>query len=547
MKSLFTAFFLLVALQFSTAQMARVQFIHNAPGDNVDIYIDDNLYVDNFVFRTATPYVDVPIGTLNIQIAPANSTSSEEAMNSQTLKINPDETYVVMLGLVQKGSPDYQITMTNQVSELADTGNTVGIAFANGTPDAGDLDFFWKEFAFSLYDDVAYGNFGEMISLPTGAYDIDITAGFDNEEVFISNSFDFSWWRGNSLILFTSGFAEGEPAMKTYVALSTGGTFPLESLPMDNETSIAFTQFIHNAVKENVDIYIDEVKLEDDLVFRTATPFLELKAKQEITIGIAPKNSESVQEVYKKLPITLQAEGEYVMMLNGAVTGNPNDISIDVYDQGKQSADSNSKVSLLFCNGAMDAPTLDFSVDDAVLHRAVAQGDFASYTDFEPSTYQFELSDNSGTRKSYEARFGFWKGGSAVVYTSGNFDGSTPNLKLFVALSTGGTFPLREMDSSEIEGRNSTILDQEGVLIETLGNITYGPLTTNLYLPEVAPVSLVIVDTQGRPVMTERYGKLDAGMNRVVTDAYKLTSGNYFIRWKVGRVVQTQRIVVAGH
>lgn len=550
MRILFTAAFLLCLVQISVAQLARVQFIHNAPGDNIDIYIDGNLYVNNLVFRTATPYVDIPLGSVQIQVASANSTSSADAITTISTKLENDQAYVIMVGLLEKGRPDYEIAITNQVSEYADTGNTVGISFVNGSPNTGELDFFWKEFSFSLFDDIAYGDFSPMLSLPTGQYDIDITSAFDNEEIFTSHSFDFHWWRGRSLVLFTSGFEDSEPYLKTYVCLSTGGTFALEDLAVEEEVLTAFAQVIHNAAKENVDIYIDTKKVEDNLVYRTATPFLELMAKQEITIGVAPKNSTSAEDVYKKVTVTLEVEDNYVIILNGDITGNPDDIEINIFDQGQQQASGNSKVSLLFCNGATGGTETDFAADEVVVHNNVLTGGFTSYIDFEPTTYRFELKDNENLIAAYEAHFDFWKGGAAVVYTSGRYNDASMPLKMYVALPTGGTFPLSELEDfggSELEGRSEEIAMTETLRVETHGNVVNEQVTTFLHMQERAPVRATIYNSAGLPIKQINFGRHDKGTNRMTINTQDLSSGAYVIHWMVGRAVHSERVIVAWH
>ncbi|MFO7615272.1 MAG: DUF4397 domain-containing protein [Bacteroidales bacterium] len=60
------------------APTARLQVIHNAadPGAAaVDIYVNGGLLLDNFAFRAATPFIDVPAGVeLSIAVAPPTST-----------------------------------------------------------------------------------------------------------------------------------------------------------------------------------------------------------------------------------------------------------------------------------------------------------------------------------------------------------------------------------------------------------------------------------------------------------------------------------------
>ncbi|MEE4176634.1 MAG: DUF4397 domain-containing protein, partial [Bacteroides sp.] len=74
--SLISGFFLLISPGLF-AQESRIQIIHNsadAAVDMVDIYVNGDLFLEDFAFRTATPFVDVPAGVdLDIIVAPAGA------------------------------------------------------------------------------------------------------------------------------------------------------------------------------------------------------------------------------------------------------------------------------------------------------------------------------------------------------------------------------------------------------------------------------------------------------------------------------------------
>ena len=56
---------LLMGATISNAQTARLQVIHNsadAAAAVVDVYVDNALLLDDFEFRTASPFVDAPSG-----------------------------------------------------------------------------------------------------------------------------------------------------------------------------------------------------------------------------------------------------------------------------------------------------------------------------------------------------------------------------------------------------------------------------------------------------------------------------------------------------
>jgi hypothetical protein len=80
----------------SFAQTARIQIIHNAAdpaAQEVDVYVNGTLALDNFAFRAATPFIDLPAGvTLNIGIAPGNSGSVNDTLKNFQVILQENET-----------------------------------------------------------------------------------------------------------------------------------------------------------------------------------------------------------------------------------------------------------------------------------------------------------------------------------------------------------------------------------------------------------------------------------------------------------------------
>src|SRR5690606_25729114 len=79
---------------------ARLQVIHNAAepaASVVDIYVNDALYENDFAFRAATEFRTVPANvTLNIQVAPGNSSSSAQAIATIPVTLEDGKTYVAI-------------------------------------------------------------------------------------------------------------------------------------------------------------------------------------------------------------------------------------------------------------------------------------------------------------------------------------------------------------------------------------------------------------------------------------------------------------------
>lgn len=98
MKNLLLPVMAVLLMQTAHAQTARVQIIHNsadAAAAEVDIYVDAGLALDDFAFRTATPYIDLPADNqIEIAVAPSNSTGVGDAIATFPITLTSGETYV---------------------------------------------------------------------------------------------------------------------------------------------------------------------------------------------------------------------------------------------------------------------------------------------------------------------------------------------------------------------------------------------------------------------------------------------------------------------
>ena len=79
---------------------ARVQVIHNSAdlaAASVDIYLNNTLLIDNFNFRTASPFIDAPAGEeITISVAPSTSMSSSQALSSFNYTLEENATYILV-------------------------------------------------------------------------------------------------------------------------------------------------------------------------------------------------------------------------------------------------------------------------------------------------------------------------------------------------------------------------------------------------------------------------------------------------------------------
>ncbi len=106
MKQLYLLTMLMFTLSSAvSAQTARLQVILNsadAAAAQVVVWINNSKALSNFAFRTATPFIDVPVNTPStVAVQPPGSTSASNPLWSETYTLEPGRSYVLVAnGLV---------------------------------------------------------------------------------------------------------------------------------------------------------------------------------------------------------------------------------------------------------------------------------------------------------------------------------------------------------------------------------------------------------------------------------------------------------------
>ncbi|RPI67042.1 MAG: DUF4397 domain-containing protein, partial [Ignavibacteriae bacterium] len=136
------------------SQTARVQMIHNAadPGAAlVDIWVDGVKAVDNFGFRKATPFRDLPAGSpIVIGFAPPTSTTYKDTIKTVTIPaLRPGRSYhIVAHGVMDTTkfaqNPDgrdviLQIVIIEGALEKSDEPGKTAVRASHGVTDAGTV------------------------------------------------------------------------------------------------------------------------------------------------------------------------------------------------------------------------------------------------------------------------------------------------------------------------------------------------------------------------------------------------------------------------
>jgi hypothetical protein len=244
----------LVELPQEAISTARIQVIHNSAdviAEKVDVYLDGMLIVDDFEFRTATPFVDVPANrNIDVDIYPANSTENEQStpVASFTYNLEGNQKYILVASgtVTQAGFDPYRpfdIYVYGNAREMATESTNTDVVVFHGSTDAPAVDVYEVGAgAGQIINDLTYGNFAGYLGLPTSNYTLQIRDDRgENEVATYYAPLSTLGLDGNSLTIVASGFLN--PAANNdgasfglWVALASGG--PLVQLPLALTTGL---------------------------------------------------------------------------------------------------------------------------------------------------------------------------------------------------------------------------------------------------------------------------------------------------------------------
>lgn len=277
--------------------MARVEVIHNAAAMDaatVDLYLNDEILVDDFDFRTSTGFVDLPAKMpLKIDVAPGTSTSVAESLGTFNYDLDDMGSYILVAnGIVGSGNYNpatpFDIYVTADAREAASMmGNTDVLVF-HGSTDAPTVDVAETGVgAGTIVDDLAYGEFDGYLELGTADYELTIQDETGAVDVATFQApLSTLMLDGAAITVLASGFLdptanENGAIFGLWVSLGTGGGL----IPLSNVTGIDDVEVISSAglypnpandnatlsfeLTEGTNMYIDVINSVGQSVYNT--------------------------------------------------------------------------------------------------------------------------------------------------------------------------------------------------------------------------------------------------------------------------------------
>jgi hypothetical protein len=199
--------------------MARLQVIHNAADPAakvVDIYLDNEILLEDFSFRDATEFIDAPANQeLAIGVAPGNSASAEDIIATIPVNLLAGETYIAIANGVLNpdqfaDNPDGKSTafslLVKEMAREEGTDGNVDFFILHGATDAPAVNATVIDGPV-LAENAAYSDMTDYISVPAARYPVQLAVA-STGNAFITYDVDLEGLGGQSAVVIASGFLD---------------------------------------------------------------------------------------------------------------------------------------------------------------------------------------------------------------------------------------------------------------------------------------------------------------------------------------------------
>lgn len=582
----------LLALPTSTISSTRLQAIHNCAdlaANQVDVYVQSATsgpsaikLIDDFAFRTASSFIDVPVGeTISLSIALPTSTSAVGALATFTYNLSATNKYQLIASGIVSGSgytpnniaAPFNLTAYTMAKERSSSTSITDVLVYHGSTDAPTVDVvvpFSGTNPFipnAIVNNANYGAFAGYLNLPTADYKLQIRDEFsENVVAEYSAPLQTLGLNGAALTVLASGFLNPTnnstgPNFGLYVALPSGGA--LIALPSSTISSTRL-QAIHNSADlaaTQVDVYVQSptsgptpIRLIDNFAFRTASSFIDVPVGETITLSIALPTSTSAVGALATFTYNLSAANKYQLIASGIVSGSgytPNNIvapfNLVANAAVRERALVSTNTDVLVFHGSTDAPTVDVQAQGAgTIVNDMAYGTYNStgYLQLPSNTaagdYTLHITDAAGTSTvvSYLAPLNTLSltSKAITVLASGFYSPSNnstgPAFGLWVALPTGGNLiPLPVFITTSLKEKNA---------LSNAISVYPNPFNDQININNEANINLdvTILDVTGKIVSSEK-----SNSNSITINTSELTQGVYIINVKSNELSANYKVV----
>ena len=305
--------------------------IHNSAdlaAAKVDVWLNDAPLLNDFEFRTASPFVDVQAGIpFVISIADSASTDTTNALAQFTYTLAEDSTYILVAnGIVSptgySPATPFNIDVFGSAKEASGVATTTDVLVYHGATDAPAVDVEERSIpAGTVVDSIAYSEFDGYLSLNTQAYTLDVIVnGTTTSAGIFSAPLSSLGLGGSAITVLASGFVDptvnsNGAAFILWVALPAGGNL----VPLTNITSLD-EQFLQ--LSNSLNLYPNPSNGQFTLEFDDASNLpdrvlmydLNGRVVRELSSSVNTINSFDVSDLSKGTYFVQIVQGENIAM-----------------------------------------------------------------------------------------------------------------------------------------------------------------------------------------------------------------------------------------
>ena len=536
----------------SLAQTARVQAIHNCPDPaaaTVDVWLNNTLLINDFDYKTASPYIDAPAGVdFDLVIAAPTSTDTTGAIFRKTFNLPANGQFVVVAsgGLAETGATAFDLRAYGGQEEATNQGSgEISVNIIHGSYDAPMVDIYEVQIpAGELAPDLSFGDdLGGYADLPAADFDVQVRT----QAGVVAAEFDLnvSGLADSAAIVLATGYLDPASAVGTepfglIAVLPNGAVIPIAS----KNVTPARLQVIHNCAAtdaDEVDVWLNAGPnpLIDNFKFRTASPFIDAPAGQFFDVSIALPTSTDTANALFRQTFLLESAKTYIVIASGIVnlsggTYTPNvPFSLEVIADAREVAANAGECDVIVFHGATDAPAVDVvetqvGAGTIVDNMSYGETNSTGYLELAATDYDLSVTDSTGgtTLFRYDVNLTSLADSAVTVLASGFVDPSVNNsgagFGLWAALRIGGNLIELPLLPTGIDNE----LELEG--FNMFPNPAVERIDFTFDSNESKVMTTRIVNVMGQEIFNEQFNVL-AGQNRNEIDITDLATGYYYL------------------
>ncbi|MBK7427854.1 MAG: DUF4397 domain-containing protein [Saprospiraceae bacterium] len=467
-----------------TRDFSRIQFINISDTGPKDVYLNDNLWLNDFDSDSATVFMNIVAGRLNqFAIAPADSESAEDAVSIFEYNLHRDSVHTLYLtGGTDPMDFPYVWKMNNSSREqaLVDTLIDMNIFHAAQTLPVLSINITnigtWTS-------NLSYSNLSNYSTYQPGKYYVELYEQTDLINTFYVNLSDLE---GEALHFFITSPDSDTTEIGLSAALSDGSIIDFPTVKFTN------VQFLQNIPGLALDFYLDGFKLLDSMQYLSATNFLTIPANIPVLLEWAPAGQQPSDSL-GLLELSFEADSNYILIFNGLTDDDTYLLELLIYDEAMTEGLDPFDVEMAVFHGSAGTPPLDISIRDAgVDFDNIAYREITSYTSVETSRYLIDISISGSDEilYTYEANLIPYGGRAGVLFVSGQIDGPQA-FGLYLLLDNGTVVPFVYKPLAKIQLIHNAAIGNVDVYLgdeKIVSNMNFREATPFIELPAITPL-----------------------------------------------------------